>query len=229
MSLEGALGHDFADQDLLKLALTHRSVSADDPSRNDNERLEFLGDAVLQLVITDILYHQYPHLAEGQMAKVRAAVVSRPTLAAVARSIGVGDHIELAPGEERTGGRKKDSIVADAVEALIGAVYLDAGLATVADVIRRHWSAVIAERAKSPGVKDYKTRLQEYLARDGRRPVYTVEGAGPDHDRTFTAGVAVEGTELGTGAGRSKKEAEQAAAQQALAALSGRSGREDPR
>lgn len=222
MSLEEALGHTFADRSLLRLALTHRSVSADDPSRNDNERLEFLGDAVLQLVITDLLFHQYPHLAEGQMAKVRAAVVSRPTLATVARSLGVGDHIELAPGEERTGGRKKDSIVADAVEALIGAVYLDAGLDTVAEVILKHWSAVIAERAKSPGVKDYKTRLQEYLARDGRRPAYAVEGTGPDHNRTFTAVVAVDGAEMGTGVGRSKKEAEQAAAQQALVALSGK-------
>lgn len=221
MSLEEALGHTFSDPGLLELALTHRSVSADQTSRDDNERLEFLGDAVLQLVVTDLLFHQYPQLSEGQMAKVRAAVVSRPTLAVVARSLGVGDHIELAPGEERTGGRKKDSIVADAVEALIGAVYLDAGLDTAAEVILRHWSDVIAERSRSPGVKDYKTRLQEYLARDGRRPSYVVEGTGPDHDRIFTAVVVVDGAELGTGTGRSKKAAEQAAAQQALAALSG--------
>lgn len=219
MSLEDQLGHRFADPELLRLALTHRSVSAEDPSRKDNERLEFLGDAVLQLVVTDLLYHEYPRLAEGQMAKVRAAVVSRPTLAAVARSIGIGDHIELAAGEERTGGREKDSILADAVEAIIGAVYLDAGLKTSRAVILRHWSGVIAERAKSPGVKDYKTRLQEHLARDSRMPVYSVQGTGPDHDRTFTARVIVDDSELGVGIGRSKKAAEQAAAQQALRVL----------
>lgn len=219
MSLETVLGHTFADPKLLRLALTHRSVSAEDPSRRDNERLEFLGDAVLQLVVTDLLYHEYSQLAEGQMAKVRAAVVSRPTLAAVARSIGVGEHIELAPGEERTGGREKDSIVADAVEAIIGAVYLDAGLEAARTVILGHWAGVISERAKRPGVKDYKTRLQERLARDNQRPVYSVQGTGPDHDRTFTARVTVDGTELGVGIGRSKKAAEQAAAQQALAVL----------
>lgn len=219
MSLEADLGHTFAEPKRLRLALTHRSVSAEDPSRKDNERLEFLGDAVLQLVVTDLLYHEYPQLAEGQMAKVRAAVVSRPTLASIARSIGVGEHIELALGEERTGGREKDSIVADAIEAIIGAVYLDAGMDAARAVILRHWSRVISERAKSPGVKDYKTRLQELLARDGRKPAYSVQGAGPDHDRTFTAQVSVDGSELGVGMGRSKKAAEQAAAQQALSTL----------
>lgn len=219
MSLEGRLGHAFGHPALLRLALTHRSVSAEDPSREDNERLEFLGDAVLQLVVTDLLYHEYPRLAEGQMAKVRAAVVSRPTLAAIARGLGIGEHIELAAGEERTGGREKDSILGDAVEAIIGAVYLDAGLEASRTLILRHWSGVISERAKSPGVKDYKTRLQEHLARDSHKPVYSVQGTGPDHERTFTARVAVEGTELGVGIGRSKKAAEQAAAQEALAAL----------
>lgn len=219
MSLEKHLGHTFTDPNLLRLALTHRSVSADNPSRNDNERLEFLGDAILQLVVTDLLYHEYPHLAEGQMAKVRAAVVSRPTLAAVARSLGLGDHVELAPGEERTGGRSKDSILADAVEAIIGAIYLDAGLEAARRVILGKWSTVIGERAKSPGVKDYKTRLQEHLAREGRRPTYSVEGSGPDHDRTFSAVVAVDGDKLGTGTGRSKKAAEQVAARRALSTL----------
>lgn len=224
MSLERDLGHTFTDPNLLRLALTHRSVSADQPSRNDNERLEFLGDAILQLVVTDLLYHEYPHLAEGQMAKVRAAVVSRPALAAVARSLDLGDHVELAPAEERTGGRSKDSILADAVEAIIGAVYLDAGLEAAREVILGHWSTVVGERAKSPGVKDYKTRLQEHLARQGQRPTYSVEGSGPDHDRTFSAVVAVDGDNLGTGTGRSKKAAEQAAAQRALSRLGAEPG-----
>ena len=224
MSLERDLGHTFGDPNLLRLALTHRSVSADQPSRNDNERLEFLGDAILQLVVTDLLYHEYPHLAEGQMAKVRAAVVSRPALAAVARSLDLGDHVELAPAEERTGGRSKDSILADAVEAIIGAVYLDAGLEAAQEVILGHWSTVVGERAKSPGVKDYKTRLQEHLARQGQRPTYSVEGSGPDHARTFSAVVAVDGDHLGTGTGRSKKAAEQAAAQRALSRLGAEPG-----
>lgn len=220
MSIEEALGYEFRDPKLLRLALTHRSVSSEDPSRNDNERLEFLGDAVLQLVITDLLYERYPHLAEGQMAKVRAAVVSRPTLAEVARSVELGRHIELALGEERTGGREKDSILADAVEAVIGAIYLDSDLEAATKMILAHWGERVADRSKSPGVKDFKTRLQEHLARDGLRPEYDVEGSGPDHDRHFIAVVTVDGEQLGRGEGGSKKSAEQAAAEEALLRLS---------
>lgn len=214
------LGYTFSEPALLRLALTHRSVSSADPARKDNERLEFLGDAVLQLVVTDLLYEAYPHLAEGQMAKVRAAVVSRGALAEVARFLGVGTHVELAPSEEATGGRDKDSILADAVEAVIGAMYLDGGLEPTRSVIRELWADRVAERAKQPGVKDYKTRLQELTARDGSRPVYAVDGTGPDHARRFRAVVMVNGTEYGTGEGRSKKEAEQAAARQAIETLS---------
>lgn len=222
-SLDDELGYVFTNPELLSLSLTHRSISADDPTRNDNERLEFLGDAVLQLVITDRLYRGYPHLAEGQMAKIRAALVSRPTLADVARTIGLGSHIELAQAEERTGGREKDSILADAMEAVIGSVYLDGGIERAGDLIERLWGDRVGERAKSPGVKDYKTRLQEVLAKDGRKPEYRAEGTGPDHERIFTAWVAVSGAEVGQGTGRSKKEAEQEAARQALEALSSRS------
>lgn len=220
MSFEDRIGHSFSDPALLRLALTHRSVSSDDPARNDNERLEFLGDAVLQLVVTDLLYESYPQLAEGQMAKVRAAVVSRDTLAEVARSLDIGRHVELAPSEEATGGREKDSILADTVEAVIGAIYLDGGLDPARRVVLDLWSERVAERSREPGVKDYKTRLQELVARDGGRPVYEVEGAGPDHDRRFTALVTVDGKEYGTGEGRSKKEAEQEAAARALESLS---------
>ncbi len=220
MTLEDKLRYSFANPEMLRLALTHRSVSSEDPSRNDNERLEFLGDAVLQLVITDLLYESYPHLAEGQMAKVRAAVVSGPALAEVARSLDLGMHIELAPGEERTGGREKDSILADGVEAILGAVYLDAGIDAVGEIILSLWSDQVADRAKSPGIRDFKTRLQEHLARDDRSPAYEVEGSGPDHSRHFKATVYVEGTRLGSGEGRSKKAAEQSAAEEALAFLS---------
>jgi ribonuclease-3 len=220
VSLEGRLGYTFSEPALLRLALTHRSVSSAEPARKDNERLEFLGDAVLQLVVTDLLYEAYPHLAEGQMAKVRAAVVSRGALAEVARFLEVGTHVELAPSEEATGGRDKDSILADAVEAVIGAMYLDGGLQPTLAAIRELWADRVAERAKQPGVKDYKTRLQELTARDGSRPVYAVDGTGPDHARRFHAVVTVNGTEHGTGEGRSKKEAEQAAARQAIETLS---------
>lgn len=216
MSLETGLEYSFRQPGLLRLALTHRSVSSEDPARNNNERLEFLGDAVLQLVVTDLLYDSYPRLAEGQMAKVRAAVVSRQTLAEVARLLRLGEYVELAPSEEATGGRAKDSILADAVEAIIGAVYLDGGIEPARELVLRFWEERVAERAKDPGVKDYKTRLQELTARDGRRPEYRVEGKGPDHDRRFTAVVSVSGTEYGSGEGRSKKEAEQAAARKAL-------------
>jgi ribonuclease-3 len=219
-SLADELGYVFANSELLSLSLTHRSVSADDPTRHDNERLEFLGDAVLQLVVTDRLYRDYPRLAEGQMAKIRAALVSRPTLADVARTIDLGRHIELAQAEERSGGRDKDSILADALEAVIGAVYLDGGVEKVSDLIERLWGDRVGDRAKSPGVKDYKTRLQEVLAKDGRRPEYGNVGTGPDHERMFTAWVAVAGTEIGRGGGRSKKEAEQEAAHEALEVLS---------
>ncbi len=219
MTFEGQLDYTFKDPALLRLALTHRSVSAEDPGRHDNERLEFLGDAVLQLVITDLLYDSYPQLAEGQMAKVRAAVVSRPTLAEIARAIDIGASIELAPGEDRTGGRAKDSILADAVEAVLGAVYVDGGLKDARKMILGLWGEQVADRAKRPGIKDYKTRLQEHLARDGLRPEYDVEGTGPDHDRRFRAVVHVDGENLGAGEGRSKKEAEQASASEALISL----------
>lgn len=219
MSLEGGLGHQFERPELLDLALTHRSVTSDDPDRENNERLEFLGDAVLQLVITHLLYEDYPALAEGEMAKVRAAVVSRPALAEVARYLDLGAHVELARGEERSGGRDKDSILADTVEAVIGAVYLDAGLEKARALILGLWSERVSERAQSPGVRDYKTRLQEILARDGRRPVYQVRGSGPDHHREFSAVVLIDGRPVGRGLGRTKKQAEQAAAEEAIRAL----------
>ncbi len=219
MSLEARLGHTFADPSLLQLALTHRSVSADDATRLDNERLEFLGDAVLQLVITEALYRRYPDLAEGQMAKIRSALVSKPSLAEVAESIGLGGFVELALSEDRSGGRAKPSILADAMEAILGAVYLDAGLEVAGRVILEIWGDRVSEWALRPGLKDYKTRLQEVLARTGRRPAYDVSGSGPDHDRLFRADAVIDGAVMGSGEGPSKKEAEQAAARAALERL----------
>jgi ribonuclease-3 len=219
MSLEQQLGYEFESPELLSLALTHRSISSDDARRANNERLEFLGDAVLQLVITDYLYASFPNLAEGQLAKVRAAVVSGPALTDVARSMGLGRFVELTTAEERTGGREKDSILADTVEAVIGAVYIDGGLEAASQVVSRLWGERIDDRARRPGIKDYKTRLQEVLAKDGRLPEYSTDGSGPDHARVFVARVSVDGVQLGEGSGRSKKEAEQGAAQRAIEAL----------
>jgi ribonuclease-3 len=216
--LEATLGHSFADRGLLRAALVHRSFVAEHPDEVDNERLEFLGDAVLQLVVTDDLYARHHDLREGQMAKVRAACVNRDELADIARSLDLGKHLILGVGELQSGGRQKSSILADAMEALLAAVYLDAGLAAAARVIMRHWEETIRSKALHPGRRDFKTRFQEILAADGKRPTYDVVGSGPDHARQFVAVVRVDETERGRGTGRSKKEAEQEAARSALEA-----------
>ncbi|CAN5874510.1 hypothetical protein BH23ACT4_BH23ACT4_11930 [soil metagenome] len=215
-ALSEILGLSFRDPTLLDLALTHRSVSAENLARSDNERMEFLGDAVLQLAVTDRLYADYPELPEGQMAKVRAAVVSGSSLAEAARAMDLGSYVELSPSEERSGGRSKDSILADALEAVIGAVYLDSGYPAAEKLVLSLLGARIEEKVQNPGLKDYKTRLQEVLAAAGKRPSYAVTGTGPDHQRTFSAMITVEGEVIGVGEGNSKKSAEQVAAQRAL-------------
>ena len=220
--IEHRLTHTFESPGLLAHALTHRSLESEQPAEASNERLEFLGDAVLQLVVTDFLFAEYPELPEGQMAKVRAACVNRAELARISRRLGIGADIRLGRGEEATGGREKTSILADALEAILAAVYLDGGLAAARTVILIHWEGLIREKATSPGRLDYKTRLQEVLAAQARTPVYDVDGDGPDHDRVFAASVIVDGGVIGRGAGRSKKEAEQAAAMKALESLQGR-------
>ena len=217
--LQDALGHRFTDPALLGWALTHRSIVAEGGEGNDNERLEFLGDAVLQLVVTDYLFGTFGDHAEGQMAKVRASCVSRSALARVARAVDLGPALRLGRGEAGTGGADKDSILADAMEAVIAALYLDAGLEAARAAIIRWWEPMLVTRATDPGSRDFKTRLQEELAKVNRRPMYRISDEGPDHDKTFTAIVEVEGVALGTGVGGSKKAAQQAAAQVALDAL----------
>ena len=197
-------------------ALVHRSYTAEHPDVPDNERHEFLGDAVLQLVVTDFLFEHNPDMREGEMAKVRAACVNRTELADVARRIELGPHLLMGVGEEASGGKTKDSILADAMEAVLSAVYLDAGLEKARKVILEHWADRIRSKAEAPGRRDYKTRLQERLAADGLRPEYVVSDEGPDHAKVFSATVSVEGRRLGTGEGRSKKEAQQEAARSAL-------------
>lgn len=217
--LETSLGHAFEDSALLIQALTHRSYASENPGTGFNERFEFLGDAVLQLAITEFLFATYPDLPEGQMAKIRAASVSRVALAEVAGQIDLGKHLRLGRGEETSGGRDKSSILADAMEALLAAVHLDAGYATARKVILELWEGFVRARAESPGKRDYKTRLQELTAATGRRLEYELTGSGPDHDRVFQAQVRIEGEIVASGRGRSKKEAEQAAAQVALELL----------
>lgn len=214
--LEAALGHRFAEPAHVAAALVHRSYSAENPAVEDNERMEFLGDAVLQMVVTEILYEEHPALSEGEMAKVRAACVNRGVLADLATRLGLGQHLLMANGEAASGGRSKASILSDAMEAILAAVYLDGGIDAARRVIGAHWADLIAAKAEAPGRRDFKTRLQEVWAPSGLRPEYVVEGSGPDHAREFTAVVYVDGRELGRGKGRSKKESEQSAAQAAL-------------
>ncbi len=218
-ALESHLGHTFGDRQLLRKALMHRSYAGEVQLTVSYERLEFLGDAVLQLSVTRYLFETFPEMTEGQMAKVRAAVVSENILAEIAREIGVGPAILLGRGEELTGGREKDSLLSDVVEALVGAVFVESGLTTADEIIIRLWSPIIDRRAEAPGKRDYKTRLQEILARIGQRPDYQVEERGPEHAKQFTARVLAGGEQLGEGQGSSKKRAEQAAAMAATSVL----------
>lgn len=219
--LQELLGYSPTDPHLLTWALTHRSHTAERDEGEHNERLEFLGDAVLQLVVTDFLFTNFPDLPEGQMAKIRAACVSRTALAKVATEVELGPALVLGRGEKLAGGEEKESILADAMEAVLAAIYLDGGLEASRRVIVGKWEGIIRDRASDPGSRDYKTRLQEALAVRGDRPQYVVADTGPDHEKTFRARVEVRGVVLGEGTGGSKKAAEQAAAQQAMARIPG--------
>jgi len=185
-----------------------------------NERLEFLGDSVLGLVVTDHIYQSYPDLPEGQLAKLRASVVNTATLAELGRAMDVGPLLRLGKGEDQSGGREKESILADALEALFGAVYVDGGWLEAQRVVLHHTLPAIIEAAEQPGRKDYKTQLQELTARLALgTPVYQIDGSGPDHDKRFTAVTIIDGIPRGHGAGTSKKRAEQVAARSAYTAV----------
>ena len=214
--LERHLGAAFEDRNLLRAALVHRSYVAEHAAAEHNERMEFLGDAVLQLVVTVYLFEHHPELAEGEMAKVRSGLVNGVELAEVAREIELGDYLSLGRGELASGGREKESILADAMEAVIAALYLDRGFEGARRFILERWAGRIESRVAAPGKRDYKTRLQEVLARVGDLPRYRITEDGPDHDKTFTAFVEVNGELVGEGTGRSKKDAEQHAAARAL-------------
>jgi ribonuclease-3 len=218
--LLGRLGHHFHDEGLLVQALSHRSWCAETGGRPSNERLEYLGDAVLGLVVAEHCYQTYPEMPEGALAKVRAAVVNTGVLAEVAVELDLGPVLLLGRGEDSSGGRSKPSILANAVEAVIAAVYLDGGFETATAFVLRLLDHRIEEAAAGPGSEDFKTRLQEMVVRRvGKLPVYEVAGTGPDHARRYTATVFVGGVVVGEGEGRSKKDAEQAAAHAAFPAF----------
>jgi ribonuclease-3 len=207
--------------ELLERALTHRSYAYENGGLPTNERLEFLGDAVLGLIVTDTLFRRYPDLPEGQLAKLRAAVVQMRTLADVARSLRLGSYVRLGRGEEGTGGRDKSSILADTLEALIGAVYHECGLVAAHNLVHRLFDPVIDRSAGLGAGLDWKTSLQELTASGFLGvPEYHVEESGPDHQKFFRATVRVGGDAYGSGSGRSKKEAEQQAAEAAWKAIS---------
>jgi ribonuclease III len=224
-SLDDALGVVFHDAALREAALTHRSFAFEHGLTVTNERLEFLGDSVLGLVVTDMAYAEHPGMPEGALAKLRAAIVNMSALAEVARSLRLGDLVLLGKGEEQSGGRDKSSILADALEAVFGAVYLDRGLDVATELIERLFRPRMQAYVRGEGDRDYKTILQELASQALRSiPEYRLEERGPDHEKEFTATVHLGGESMGTGIGRSKKEAEQRAAQEAFARITERLG-----
>jgi len=217
-NLQQRLGHYFADPALLTQALTHRSYANEQRGATsvDNERLEFLGDAVLDLVVGHQLLVDHPRADEGELSRLRAELVSAPSLARMARQLGLGECLLLGRGEDRSGGRNKESLQADGLEAVIGAIFLDAGYVVSAEVVRRLFIRhLLLENGAVE--QDYKTRLQERLQAQQQRPYYQLVAThGPDHQRHYEVMVSAAGSELGRGAGSTKKRAEQDAARQAL-------------
>lgn len=222
--LEAKLGYAFQDRNLLLEAFTHRSLINELPGadRRDNERLEFLGDAVLGLLISEWLMERFPVEQEGELTRLRSSLVKEKRLAEVARGLGLGSHLHLGKGEEMLGGRSKPSILADALEALLGALYLDGGPQAARNLVRERFRDFLEGMTGNRLLlADPKTRLQElFLALFRVPPAYGVIGEeGPDHEKTFSVGLWVQGHRLASGKGRSKKEAEQDAAEQFLRSL----------
>jgi len=219
--LKAKLGIAWENSGYLTLALTHSSYAHENKSAEmeHNQRLEFLGDAVLELVISDYIYRQYPQYPEGTLTKIRAGIVCEPSLAEVAGSLCLGDYLYMGKGEERSGGRERPSILADAMESLIGAIYLDRGMDTTYRFIVEKLGPVIERVVKDGGIiTDYKTHLQELVQKycDSPLSYEIMKEHGPDHCKTFVAGVSIMGRLWGEGTGRTKKEAEQLAAKDAL-------------
>lgn len=212
----------------LRLALTHRSYSYENDGIPTNERLEFLGDSVLGFSVTDYLYRSYPDLPEGDLAKLRSALVSTRALARIARSLDIGPHISLGTGERRTKGQQKDSILADTMEALIGAAYLSTSLETARKLVLRLVTPLLSDKEAMTAGKDWKTTIQEIASdRELGDIRYVIEDFGPDHDKSYTATLTMGGVSYASGSGPSKKEAEREAARATVEELVGLSGSDD--
>ena len=216
--IQERIAHRFTNPDLLELALTHKSYANENRVPAHNERLEFLGDAVLGFVISKHLMNTCPESTEGDLSRLRAAIVSEPALAAIAREIGLGSFLFLGRGEDQTGGRDKDSLLANCLEALIASIYLDAGIDAVEAFVLRFFGEVIKRSCAVRGAQDYKTELQELCQeRIKQLPEYrVVSETGPDHQKQFKVELSLKGEVCGRGLGKSKKEAEQKAAKEAL-------------
>lgn len=213
------IGYTFQKEQLLKQALTHSSYANEKHMKklSDNERLEFLGDAVLEVVSSEFLFQNYPNLTEGQLTKLRASIVCEPTLAACTETIHLGEYLFLGKGEERTGGRTRKSVLSDAMEAVIGAIYLDGGFANAKEFVLKF---IMTDIEHKHLFYDSKTILQEVVQGEHEQLTYVLLGeTGPDHDKTFEVGVLIGREEISTGKGHTKKAAEQEAAYQALLAL----------
>ncbi len=216
---ESILGYSFQRKELLDLALTHRSSHLR-PGEEHNEKLEFLGDAVLSLAVSDLLMRRFPEASEGDLSKMRASLVNAQVLASKAATLSLGSWLRLGGGEQRSGGREKPSILASAYEAVLGAVYLDGGFTPAYELVSRHFTDELGEKSRVT-LFDSKTRLQEITQKIFKEtPIYTViETRGPDHQRLFISQVSIAGKLYGRGEGSTKKSADQAAASQTLAML----------
>lgn len=223
--LQERIGHPFCNPALLEEALTHRSYLNESPDRSlrDNERLEFFGDAVLSLFISQLLFAGFPEMREGELSRLRASMVDEATLARLATEYGIGDCLRLGKGEAQSGGRLKPSILADAYEAVLAAVYLDGGADAVSPIVERHFRLCVLSVTAKGASRDSKSELQELMqARGDGQPRYLLTGSsGPDHNRTFFVSLYIGDEMIGEGSGRSKKEAEQEAARRGLENISG--------
>ena len=217
-ALEEIIGYSFKNKELLNRALTHSSFANEEDPGYDNERLEFLGDAVLDMVISNKLFKELKDSREGDLTKLRAAVVCEKSLAKISKDKGINNYLRLGHGEEQSGGRTRNSIVADGMEAIIGAVYVDSGFLAASAMIERLFADAIKDAKEGKVIQDSKTKLQEKLQKNGPCNIEyrLIKEEGPDHAKLFTMAVYVNGKEEGTGTGKSKKEAQMAAAEAAL-------------
>lgn len=217
---EKNIGYSFKDIEHLKTALTHKSFIDEEPTSPTNQRYEFIGDTILDFDLSLFLFDNYPNLDEGSLTKIRSGAVDQNSLVNLAKEIDIGKFLFMSKPEESTGGRDKSSILEDAVEALIAAIYFDGGLEEVNKFISKFIYPLIDKLSKNPGQKDYKTRLQEYYAKKGQKVTYTAKSEGPDHNKQFNAQVILENKIIGKGIGKSKKNAEQMAAKDAFSKMS---------